>query len=162
MYQTTFRTIFVTAVIVQSLHMVEHIGQVTQKFVLHSDRAHGFIGRLDLEWVHLLYNTALLAPLYVLLLWGSTHLRRHRAFNVFLAVVLLQGYHLVEHVTKVVQHIETGTQGTPGILGHVIPVIWLHFLFNLIVLALLLIPFWRCMRGIPADDAMVPVVPATA
>lgn len=141
---STLRTVFLTALVVQSLHMVEHVAQVVQKFILGSPHAHGFLGALDLEWVHLLYNVALFAPMYAILLWGWQHLKRLEIDRVFVGLGLFQGYHLIEHVTKVVQHIERGVQGTPGILGHLIPVIWLHFWINFIIVAIL---FWAFLRA---------------
>ena len=40
--------LFALTVLIQALHMVEHVAQVLQKFVLHIAPAHGLIGTLDL------------------------------------------------------------------------------------------------------------------
>ncbi len=44
---------------------------------------------------------------------------------------------MVEHAVKMYQYYALGImEGPKGILGHVIPLIWLHFLLNLFVLIL--------------------------
>ena len=62
--------LFALTLALQTGHMLEHVVQVIQKFVLGSSNAHGLIGRLDIEWVHFGFNTAyfvLLLPL----VWGG-------------------------------------------------------------------------------------------
>lgn len=44
-----FIYVFTLTLTAQAAHMVEHIAQVLQKFVLHITPAHGLIGQLDLE-----------------------------------------------------------------------------------------------------------------
>ena len=44
-----FVYMFVATVVIQTLHMVEHVAQVFQKFVLDYSYAHGLIGSFDLE-----------------------------------------------------------------------------------------------------------------
>src|SRR5205823_4077713 len=58
-----------------------------------------------------------------------------------------QAYHSLEHVVKIVQFLDTGRNGTPGILGRWIPVVWLHFAFNTIIYAPLLAAFF--LGGFP-------------
>lgn len=127
------------ALVIQSAHMVEHIAQVVQKYVLMMDQARGFLGAIfDLEWVHFVYNSGLEAAfLAAFLLW-------RRAGRIVPApltlVVVFQGYHVVEHMVKMIQYYALGiTMGPKGILGHAVPLIWLHFAFNLIVLALVIL-----------------------
>lgn len=39
--------------LVQAAHMVEHVAQVVQKFLLRMSEAHGLLGSIfDVEWVH--------------------------------------------------------------------------------------------------------------
>lgn len=139
----SFCAVFTAAVVIQSLHMVEHIAQVIQKFVLGMSVAHGLIGMLDFEWVHFGYNAALLATLYILTFKCSRLLRARGTalFYIFVAGVVIQSYHMIEHVVKIIQHIQTGVQGTPGILGNFINLILFHFSINLVVLILVIIPF---------------------
>lgn len=138
-----FRTIFIATVVIQSLHMVEHVAQVIQKFGLGWKEAHGIIGVLDLEWVHFIYNAALLITFYVLISKYSGFLKAGGTvlYGVFVADVVLQSYHVIEHLVKINQHIQTGQQGTPGIIGNFVNPILFHFWMNLAVLGLILIPF---------------------
>lgn len=62
-----------------------------------------------------------------------------------LAVVSLQGYHVVEHVVKLIQHYH-GAAMPLGTLGRFVPVIWLHFWVNLVVLVLIAAG-WFVLRG---------------
>lgn len=142
-YIRSFRTIFMATVVIQSLHMVEHIAQVIQKFGLGWKEAHGIIGVLDLEWVHFIYNTALLITLYILFFKYSRLLKAggNVLYGIFVADVVLQSYHVIEHLVKINQHLQTGQQGTPGILGNFVNPILFHFWMNLAVLALITIPF---------------------
>jgi hypothetical protein len=112
--------------------MVEHVAQVIQKFYLKRNIAHGIVGQLDLEWVHFGYNLMILAAIHYLFIVFTPYLRdRGRVSKTFLALVIIQSYHMLEHVTKIIQHLNTGKQGTPGILGNFINPIWFHFWINL-------------------------------
>src|SRR3990172_5233744 len=56
--------------LVQAAHMVEHVAQVTQKFIIHMPAAHGLLGSIfNLEWVHFVYNTVLYAALLAVYAW---------------------------------------------------------------------------------------------
>jgi hypothetical protein len=37
-----------------------------------------------------------------------------------------QGFHTVEHVVKLVRFLQSGLNGTPGIFGYWVPVVFLH------------------------------------
>lgn len=135
------------ALVIQAAHMVEHVAQVVQKYVLMMDQARGFLGAVfDLEWVHFVYNSGLeVAFLAAFLLWR----RAERIVPVPLTlVVVFQGYHVVEHVVKMIQYYALGiTMGPKGILGHAVPLIWLHFVFNLVVLALVMLVWEDAYRA---------------
>jgi hypothetical protein len=70
---------------------------------------------------------------------------RHRTLVLGLLTLTLvgQSYHSVEHVMKIAQFLETGRNGTPGILGEWFPVVWLHFWINTALLAPLVTVFWK-------------------
>lgn len=141
-----FTVIFASILIWQGAHMVEHIAQVIQKFVLHRVRAHGIVGRFDVEWVHFGYNIGLLAATYLLFLGYTRFLRSGSGKKIpktFLAAVIVQSYHMFEHTLKIMQHLETGKQGTPGFLGNFFNLIWLHFWINLVVFILVAAPFFQ-------------------
>jgi len=121
---------------IQSFHMLEHFAQVAQKFAFAIRPAHGLIGTLDLEWVHVFYNTAVIIPMVALFLYGGFYRRggwpwaKPWLAYLFTAGVFLQGYHIIEHGFKIVQHIQTGIQGTPGILGPFFDLALLHYYLN--------------------------------
>jgi hypothetical protein len=127
-------------VLIQGFHEVEHVVQVVQRSVLNIKLGSGVLGSVfDVEPVHLVYNLTFLG----LLSLAFVGLRQAGAIprNAGLVVALLgvavagQAYHGVEHVAKMVQFFESGRNGTPGILGHWIPVVWLHFWFNTLLYA---------------------------
>jgi nitrous oxidase accessory protein NosD len=120
-----------TAFGVQLIHQAEHVVQVIQAKVLHRPRAHGVAGAaFDNEWVHLEFNTVLLVALVALVAAGGLRTRP------LLLAVAVQGYHQVEHVTKVVQYVRDAAVPAPGILGASTDLVWFHFSINLAVLVL--------------------------
>jgi hypothetical protein len=132
---------------VQSAHMIEHVAQVIQEFVLHHERARGLLGTIfDFEWVHFAFNAGLEAGIVLLFLWCRGADSR-RVPLVLTAGMWFQGYHVLEHGVKMYQYYALGITETPkGILGHVVPPVWLHFLFNLVVL-LFIVGMWRATRS---------------
>lgn len=129
----------ITVLFVQSFHMIEHVAQVLQKFVLGQPEAHGLLGTIfDFEWVHFVYNTSLEIALLLVFIWcrRAMALRVPRSLR---GVVWFQGYHVVEHVVRMFQYYIGGVTSPKGILGFVFPVIWLHFWINLIILALIVV-----------------------
>jgi hypothetical protein len=132
-------------VLVQGFHEIEHIVQVIQRFVLDNPKGAGVLGTwLDVEPVHIGYNAAFLA-LIGLVYWQGQFWRqrgsRPVAFYLMTFALLFQSYHFVEHLFKIVQFIDTGKNGTPGILGHVFNLVWLHFWFNTIVYSVMFAAF---------------------
>ena len=126
---------------VQTFHMLEHGVQIFQIHVADAQVRSGLAGaRVDTEWVHFAYNAAVLG----FLVWASRLLRPGRRLGVpsmdrtlpFLwAATLVQAYHLAEHVAKVAQHLNTGVDPAPGLLGDDIGLVWFHFGINLAVYA---------------------------
>ncbi len=133
-----FVYMFVATLVIQFLHMVEHISQIVQKFVLNSVSHHGLIGALDVEQVHFVFNLLYFGALiYIMLGWlsfGSRVCSQHKMLGAVLGMaVLMQGYHMVEHSVKLVQFLSTGLQGTPGILGSHFDGVIFHALMNTLV-----------------------------
>ncbi len=160
------------SLLVQSFHMVEHVAQILQKFVYHLP-AHGLLGEaLDREWVHMAYNGTLEATLLATLLgyglWSRSALAafpRGRTWGLyaFWSVVAFQGYHVVEHVVKMYQYITTGRPDTPGFLGQILPIIWVHFTINLAVLVLMIAATLGLgMVGRAVRDIRGPAAPTAA
>jgi hypothetical protein len=128
--------IFAAALALQLFHQLEHVVQVAQAKFLGIKPAHGILGSLvDLEWVHFVYNNGL----FILLLVATAALLSDRRIRppvgwLWLGAALaIQTYHVFEHVVKIAQHLTTGADPAPGILGFVIDLVWLHFTINMAV-----------------------------
>jgi len=128
--------LFLEMLLLQGFHEIEHIVQVFQRTVLGIGSGAGVLGSaFDVEPVHLVYNLAFL------LLLGGVYLgckrdpravpRNASAVMQLLAVsFFFQGFHTVEHIVKMVQFVQTGLNGTPGIFGYWVPVVFLHLGYN--------------------------------
>jgi hypothetical protein len=128
---------FLALVVVQGFHELEHIVQVLQRFVLHNPKGAGILGSwLDIEPVHLGYNLGFLLLVGSTYYLGRFHRRETRpqptVFWLMTFVLAFQTYHVTEHLFKIAQFIQTGMNGTPGILGNVFNLVWLHFTYNTI------------------------------
>lgn len=130
------RLLFLTLVLFQGFHQVEHGIQVVQAFVLHVRGAAGLLGSVfGLEPVHFAYNTWFLAiAVAVFRTFGFT-VRGTVARPLVVGMLLglgtsVQSYHVVEHVVKVAQFLDSGLNGVPGLLGTRFNAIWLHFWLN--------------------------------
>jgi len=122
--------------VLQLMHFPEHLAQALQAFVLGIRPAHGLLGTFDLEWVHAIYNTIFFVGLVLIFFVGEFHRKDGWVWNkpavgyLFMGLTVFQGYHVVEHSVRMVQHFQTGLQGTPGILGQFINLIVLHFYYT--------------------------------
>lgn len=144
---TTFAYALLLTIGLQWFHLIEHIAQVIQAFVLNSSQPHGLIGQLDLEQVHFAFNTLYLGLLaYIMLRWLPLReelSKRWGLFAVILALTLLaQGYHEVEHSVELAQFLRTNVQGTPGILGSHFNGIIVHFVINAVVFIPVVVVFF--------------------
>jgi hypothetical protein len=139
---------FAVLIAVMAAHEAEHVAQLLQKEAFPNRcpgdcrGALGFI--FDLEWVHFAYNTSIFLALAGLIaaygIWRSEWRRAHPwAVGALGAGMLIQSYHIVEHVAKLDQWFASGHKTpTPGILGqhlgapeaHSFSLIELHFIFN--------------------------------
>lgn len=140
--------LFFAAMTVQSFHILEHIAQLIQKFGLGLSQAHGLLGGVfDREWLHFAYNSALLLPLLVIFIGyglhrkGSWFATRRPIHSAFIAAIGIQSYHVIEHTAKLFQYLMSGVESTPGILGSLIDLVWLHFFINLAVFLPMLLVF---------------------
>jgi hypothetical protein len=147
------------AFLVQSAHFAEHIAQIIQIYLegIAPPNAHGLLGAtFDFEWVHFIYNIGLEVVLIGLLLGYRSALQENplpavkSTIPLFTGLVLFQGYHSIEHVTKLYQYLfnslyQSGAVPTPGILPTLTgwPIFLVHFVINLIVWALLVLAIWK-------------------
>lgn len=76
---------------------------------------------------------------------------RGRAFNVFLLLVLLQGFHELEHVIQVIQRSFLGIPNGNGMLGSLVDIEPLHFAYNTLYLGLLVATY--VLLGLHHDGA---------
>ena len=132
---TAGAALLITGVVVQSFHMLEHVVQLSRVRFDGVPSRGSLVGSLaDTEWVHFLYNALVLAGLVTLLVlrrrgWRPRG-RRMVGDRLVLSAAVFQGYHVVEHTFKVVQHEVTGAKVNPGILGGDIDLVLLHFGLN--------------------------------
>ena len=138
--------VFVALLVLQGFHLVEHVTQVVQRYVLGIANGNGILGSVaDIEPVHFVYNVgylALLVAVYLRLgLVSDAASRVGRPAYVLLTFTLaFQGFHVLEHVAKMVQYLQMGLQnGTGGIFGMapgglapLFPVPLLHLGYNAI------------------------------
>src|SRR5262245_50979119 len=106
------RFVFETLLVVQLLHLGEHLAQMIQLFVLGwpAPQARGLVSPLDVEKVHFVWNLGVLAAL----IW----LTRRGLRNVWLLATLLWAtLHTSEHAFLLTNALLNGMEGQPGILG---------------------------------------------
>lgn len=127
---------------VQTFHMLEHGVQVFQVYVAEGETRSGLAGQVaDTEWVHFVYNAAVLAfmawacRLLLSRRWGTVALAATPAAGFLAGATLIQAYHFAEHAAKVVQHSALGIDPAPGIVGGRFGLVWFHFGINLAVYA---------------------------
>ncbi len=157
-----FLPLFTGVVIVQGIHVSEHIIQLIQVFVLGvpDDDALGLLGYVfqfegTEEWLHLAFNATYLLALSLLLL----PLRRRVphpvpvwAFTTFVAgAVGLESWHMIEHgviITNVILHNGCPCPGIGDVALGLSDTI-LHFSYNSITFLALVVPFWYVRQARP-------------
>jgi len=141
--------LFYLLIITQGGHVIEHVAQVTQIHVLGTPKpeARGIISGLDVEWVHVTWNTWVLVAVVAL----TIRFRRNPWMWVGLAFAV---WHETEHLYIMTQYLSTGLAGHPGLLsqGGVVsgglPITRpdLHFYYNVVETTPLVIAFIAQLR----------------
>jgi hypothetical protein len=140
--------LFAETMVLQGVHEMEHIVQVVQRTALGISKGAGMLGSVfDIEPVHMIYNGAfllLLGLVYVGCRRDVGAIPRNAPLVMRLLVVsfVFQIWHSVEHVVKMWQFFQTGLNGTPGILGYWIPVVYLHLGYNTLLYAPIVLAFF--------------------
>jgi len=140
--------LFAEMLVLQGVHEIEHIVQVVQRTMLGISQGAGLLGSVfDIEPVHMVYNGAFLV--LIGLVYGGCRRDRgaiprqaDRVMQLLVASFVFQIWHTIEHVVKMWQYVETGLNGTPGILGYWIPVVYLHFGYNTLLYAPIVAAFF--------------------
>ncbi len=145
--------------IVQGIHMFEHVLQLIQVFAWNvpDDDALGLLGYVfelqgTEEWLHLVFNLALLTSLYILLgpiRAASPSIVPRWGYLVYLfGAVGLETWHQIEHLVIISRVLMNSGCPCPGIgdaaLGVTDTV--LHFVYNLVVYSAMLVPFFFVFR----------------
>ena len=155
---------FVTIVVVQAIHVIEHILQLVQVYVLGipDDEAFGVLGYIFAiqgteEWLHLVFNTWYLASLYIVFiaLWRAGVLLLLPSWVVATYVVLglgLETWHVIEHAVIITNVVKNGGCPCPGIGDRVLGITdtVLHFGYNAVAFAGTLVLFWHVWRLRPS------------
>jgi hypothetical protein len=136
--------LFSALLVFQGGHFLEHSIQMWQIHVLNlqGPDARGLVSVLDVEWVHFVFNSWVL-------LASALLLYRFRRSGWLRAMVIFSAWHEVEHAYLLRVFLTTGQAGTPGLLaqggailgGLPVPRADLHFLYNLVEVALLVAAF---------------------
>jgi hypothetical protein len=161
-----FLPLFTAVVIIQGIHVVEHVIQLGQVYLfgVADDDALGLLGYVfefqgTEEWLHLAFNSSYLLALYALILPMRRHVPRTIpvwAFGVFLAGVGLESWHVVEHSVIIANVIKNNGCPCPGIGDVALGVTdtQLHFVYNAVAYAATVTPFWFLKRGSQAGLSM--------
>ena len=152
---------YAAVVIVQGVHVIEHIIQLVQVYVLHvpDDKALGLLGYVlsfqgTEEWLHIAFNVSYFASL-VVIVWGLWHSPAARSVVPLLALlaflffgVWLEGWHVVEHLVIISNVIANNGCPCPGILDAQLGVsdTVLHFGYNVVAYAATVLPFASLVR----------------
>jgi hypothetical protein len=104
--------LFYALVVTQGGHCLEHLVQMVQIHVLglSGPAARGVFGFLDIEAVHLVWNTWVMLAVALLL-------SRFRSNAALRWTALLAGWHTIEHLYIFSVYLSTGVSGTPGLLS---------------------------------------------
>jgi hypothetical protein len=156
-----FLAFYVAVVVVQGAHVVEHIIQLIQVYLLGvpDDEALGLLGYVfqfqgTEEWLHVVFNVLYLACLVVI---ASGLLRSAAARSVvpvlamiafLLFGVWLEAWHVVEHVVIISNVVANNGCPCPGILDAQLGLsdTVLHFGYNAVAYAATVLPFAYVLR----------------
>ena len=158
-----FFAFYAAVIIVQGVHVVEHIIQLIQVYVLGIPDANalGLLGYVfsfqgTEEWLHIAFNVSYLASLAVIA-WGLWHSPAARSVVPLLALlaffffgVWLEGWHVVEHLVIISNVITNNGCPCPGILDAQLGVsdTVLHFGYNAVAYAATVVPFVYVLRHV--------------
>lgn len=131
-------SLLIASLVVQSFHLLEHVLQVYRVHVDGVPSKGGIVGPIvEAEWIHFFYNATVFAGIVIVAIARVRGWRPGAALRTgdsFLATaVAVQGYHVIEHTTKLHQHLTTGSKVNPGLAGAVVDLPLFHYGINLVV-----------------------------
>jgi hypothetical protein len=160
LFDAFFPRLFIAVIVVQGVHVFEHVVQLIQvyRFGVADDDALGLLGYVfqfngTEEWLHLVFNVSYLLALYLLIVPMKRLVPSvvpERAFNIFLlAAVGVETGHVIEHGVIISNVIRHGGCPCPGIGDRLLNVTdtQLHFVYNVVAYAGVLVPFWYFTRA---------------
>ena len=152
-----FLAFYAAVVVVQGVHVVEHIIQLIQVYVLGvpDDEALGLLGYVFAfqgteEWLHIVFNGLYLACLVIIssrvLFAPVVPLLARMAFLFF--GVWLEGWHVIEHVVIISNVVANNGCPCPGIVDSQLGVsdTVLHFGYNAVAYTATVLPFVYLLR----------------
>jgi len=158
---------FSAIVAIQGAHIVEHIIQLIQVYVLGvpEDDALGLLGYVfefqgTEEWLHLVFNLTFLLTLYALvpIIKGNTPSPvPTSAFLVFLAAAVgLETWHVVEHGVIISNVLANNGCPCPGIVDAATGLTdtILHFFYNAVAYIGVAVPYWYVYQARRAGRAL--------
>jgi hypothetical protein len=146
---------FFAVVVIQGIHVIEHIVQLLQVtvFDVPSSSANGLLGYFiqfngTAEWMHFVFNLLYLLSLYVLVvnfdrLTDSLPVPRWVFLMFLIGGAGIESWHMAEHVVIIYHVIHNSGCPWPGIGDQLLGVmdIQLHFAYNTLAYTSTLIPF---------------------
>jgi hypothetical protein len=162
-----FVPLFFAVVIIQGIHVFEHIVQLAQVYLFNvpDDDAFGLLGYVfkpqdTEEWLHLGFNGgyllalyALLVPVWLLMRAGAVPLAAFATYALF--GVGLETWHVIEHAVIISNVVQNNGCPCPGIGDRALGVTdtQLHFVYNAIAYAATVTGFWFAIgRPGPGDE----------
>lgn len=139
------------ALVYQMFHHYEHVSQIYQWWYLgqHKSVSKGVVFFLDLEWNHFIFDSGLFIAMCIstyLFLKGwkaAGHTLDRTTKWLIRLMIVVQGWHAVEHTYRIIKHVNEGCEPCSGIADQVfqVPLIPLHFWFNVLAMTLPLMLF---------------------
>ena len=149
-------------VIVQGIHVIEHVIQLLQVFVfgVADDDAFGLLGYVfqfqgTEEWLHLVFNVTYLLALYLILFQVRHLVPRTVPYWAYFAFALggvgVETWHVFEHVVIITNVVRNDGCPCPGIGDRALGVTdtVLHFFYNALAYAATVAPFWFVAQARP-------------
>ncbi|MBZ0298644.1 MAG: hypothetical protein K8J31_02840 [Anaerolineae bacterium] len=154
-----FIPLFTLVVVVQGVHVIEHVIQLVQvyKLGIPEDNALGLLGYVFAlqgteEWLHLVFNTSYFLPLLILAVLLRPLVPSIVPRWVFLTFamggVALEGWHVIEHSVIISHVIANRGCPCPGILDPILGIgdTLLHFFYNAVTYGSILPAYGYVMR----------------